>query len=87
MQIYKPFVRIAAGSTAPLRDGLAAEDDWLCRRLTTCTFCGRPAVPGDWNCVVFLTTRVVPALHCRDCRRRDPTMASLHAMLVARYGD
>jgi len=83
---HRPLVQTPRPQTALPLPGDVSEDDWLCRRLTHCTFCGREAAVGDQQCVVYLPGRVVAALHCRECRRRDPVMQALHAMLLARYG-
>jgi hypothetical protein len=85
--VHRPFVLAPRPQIAAPLDGIAAEDTLLCRQLTHCSACGRKAVPGDLQCVVFVTACVVPALQCSDCRRRDPEMASLHAMLTMRYSN
>src|SRR5215471_9699387 len=65
-RLHRPLVRVAPASTMPERDGLAAEDDLMCRRLRHCTQCGRGAVPGDHQAVVYIPGRIVAA------RRRTP---------------
>jgi len=85
-RLHRPLVRMAPASTMPEQDGLAAEDDLMCRRLRHCTQCGRGAVPGDHQAVVYIPGRIVAAVRCQRCAAADPTMAALHALLRQRYG-
>jgi hypothetical protein len=65
-------------------DRTVATDDLLCQRVTRCSVCGRQSghlelAFVEVNGLVFLTGR------CERCRRNDPDMQQLLAMLERRY--
>jgi hypothetical protein len=83
--VHRPLVLAPRPQNPRPLPGDVAEDVWLCWLLSHCTFCGREAATGDIQTVVYIPGAVIAALHCRDCRRRDPQMRDLHGMLVRRY--
>jgi hypothetical protein len=69
-----------------MADNTIAFDDFLCARLRCCTQCGQPLVAHQSMLVTLtLRARCIGVAHCQPCRRRDPDMTKLAALLRQRY--
>jgi hypothetical protein len=84
MTIHRPLVVVHGGPMPVERNGLTAEDDAITARVQTCTQCGAHVFPLS-QAVIYLGDFTVLATQCAPCRRQDPHMRALHALLVERY--
>jgi len=66
-------------------DWLAAVDDLLTGRLTSCVRCGRVGPGNYFNDVALVEQLAVAVVVCARCWESDPQRTQLQALLAQRY--